>query len=220
MLIREFMTPDPITVHTDTTVPDALRLMKEKNVRRLPVLDKDGHLTGIVSDKDLLYASPSPATTLAIWEIPELLARIKVKNVMTTKVITVSPKTPVEEAARILADNKIGGLPVLAGSDLVGIVTETDLFKLFLELLGGRRPGVRLAVSVKDAKGTLAAITGAIFDAGGNIIGLGVNEMTGAGSDMWEIVFKIQDADAEALVAAVRPHVEEVLNVREMDHVE
>ena len=218
MLISEFMTPNPITVQIDTKVPDALRLMKEKNVRRLPVLDKDGLLVGIVSDKDLLYASPSPATTLAVWELPDLLSRIKVKHVMTKNVITVSPKTTVEEAARILADNKIGGLPVLAGSELVGIVTETDLFKLFLELLGGRRPGVRVAVSVNNAKGTLAAITSAIFDAGGNIVGLGVNEMAD-GDDMWEIVFKVQDADADMLVEAIRPHVTEVLNVRQLDDI-
>lgn len=218
MLISEFMTPNPITVQIDTKVPDALRLMKEKNVRRLPVLDKDGLLVGIVSDKDLLYASPSPATTLAVWELPDLLSRIKVKHVMTKNVITVSPKTTVEEAARILADNKIGGLPVLAGSELVGIVTETDLFKLFLELLGGRRPGVRVAVSVNNAKGTLAAITSAIFDAGGNIVGLGVNEMAD-GDDMWEIVFKVQDADADTLVEAIRPHVTEVLNVRQLDDI-
>lgn len=218
MLISQFMTPNPYTVTAGTGVPQALRLMHDHNVRRLPVVDDEGRLVGIVSDKDLLYASPSPATTLAVWEIPELLGRIKVKDVMTRKVITVSPKTPVEEAARILADNKIGGLPVLAGSELVGIVTETDLFKLFLELLGGRRPGVRVAVSVKDAKGTLAALTGAIFDAGGNIVGLGVNEIPG-GEDTWEIVFKVQDAETDALVEAMRPHVEEVLTVREMEDV-
>lgn len=219
MIIREYMTPDPITVLPNTTVPVALRLMREKNVRRLPVVDAEGSLVGIVSDKDLLYASPSPATTLAVWEIPELLGKIRVEQVMTGKVITVAVKTPIEEAARIMADNKVGGLPVLEGSTLVGIITETDLFKQLLELLGGRRPGIRITVTVPDAKGTLAKITSAIFDAGGNIVGLGVNEITGSNGMQWEIVFKVQDVPRDELVAAVTPHVGQVLDVREMDDV-
>lgn len=219
MIIREYMTPDPITVLPNTTVPVALRLMREKNVRRLPVVDAEGSLVGIVSDKDLLYASPSPATTLAVWEIPELLGKIRVEQVMTGKVITVAVKTPIEEAARIMADNKVGGLPVLEGSTLVGIITETDLFKQLLELLGGRRPGIRITVTVPDAKGTLAKITSAIFDAGGNIVGLGVNEITGSNGMQWEIVFKVQDVPRDELVAAVTPHVGQVLDVREMNDV-
>jgi acetoin utilization protein AcuB len=219
MLIREYMTPDPITVQPTTTVPVALRLMRDKNVRRLPVVDAQGSLVGIVSDKDLLYASPSPATTLAVWEIPELLSKIRVEQVMSRKVITVSVKTPIEEAARIMADNKVGGLPVMQGATLVGIITETDLFKQLLELLGGRRPGVRISVTVPDAKGTLAKITSAIFDAGGNIVGLGVNEIAESGGMQWEIVFKVQGVAQDDLVAAVKPEVGQILDVREMDEV-
>ncbi len=219
MLIREYMTPNPVTVQPTTTVPVALRLMQDKHIRRLPVVDADGKLVGIVSDKDLLYASPSPATTLAVWEIPELLAKIKVDNVMTRKVITVSVKTPIEEAARIMADNKVGGLPVMQGATLVGIITETDLFKQLLELLGGRRPGVRIAVTVPDAKGTLAKITGTIFAAGGNIVGLGVNEIAGSDGMQWEIVFKVQGVAQDDLVAAIKPEVGQILDVREMEEV-
>ncbi|MEZ4518192.1 MAG: CBS domain-containing protein [Chloroflexota bacterium] len=216
MLIREYMTPNPITVRPDTTVPAALRLMRDENIRRLPVLDDQGLLVGIVSDKDLLYASPSPATTLAMWEIPDLLAKIRVGQVMSRNVITISVKTPLEEAARVMADNKVGGLPVMQGSTLVGIITETDLFKQLLELLGGRRSGVRIAVAVADAKGRLAEITNAIFEAGGNIVGLGVNEIAGSGGEQWEIVFKIQGASQDDLVATIRPHVGQILDVREM----
>jgi acetoin utilization protein AcuB len=213
------MTPNPITVQPTTTVPVALRLMRDENVRRLPVVDAQGSLVGIVSDKDLLYASPSPATTLAVWEIPELLSKIKVEHVMSRKVITVSVKTPIEEAARIMADNKVGGLPVMQGATLVGIITETDLFKQLLELLGGRRPGVRISVTVSDAKGTLAKITSAIFAAGGNIVGLGVNEIAESGGMQWEIVFKVQGVAQDDLVAAVKPEVGQILDVREMDEV-
>ena len=216
MLVRELMTPNPVTVRPDTPVPDALRLMRERKVRRLPVIDSHGRLVGIVSDKDLLYASPSPATTLAVWEIPELLGKLKVEKVMTHDVITVAEKTPLEEAARIMADKKIGGLPVMQGPDLVGIITETDLFKSLLELLGGRRSGVRIAVAVPAVKGELSKITTAIFEAGGNIVGIGMKGILGSYGDRAEVVLKVQDVDREALVEAVRPVVSEILDVREV----
>ena len=214
MLVRDLMTSNPVTVHPETSVPDALRLMRERKVRRLPVVDGHGRLVGIVSDKDLLYASPSPATTLAVWEIPELLSKLKIEKVMTRDVITVSEKTPLEEAARLMADKKIGGLPVMQGPDLVGIITETDVFKSLLELLGGRRSGVRLAVAVPAVKGELAKITTAIFNAGGNIVGIGMKGILGSKGDTAEVVLKVQDVSRDALVEAVRPVVSDVLDVR------
>ncbi len=216
MLVRDLMTSNPVTVHPETSVPDALRLMRERKVRRLPVVDGHGRLVGIVSDKDLLYASPSPATTLAVWEIPELLSKLKIEKVMTRDVITVSEKTPLEEAARLMADKKIGGLPVMQGPDLVGIITETDVFKSLLELLGGRRSGVRLAVAVPAVKGELAKITTAIFNAGGNIVGIGMKGILGSKGDTAEVVLKVQDVSRDALVEAVRPVVSDVLDVREV----
>ncbi len=216
MLVRELMTPNPVTVRPDTSVPDALRLMRERKVRRLPVVDSHGRLVGIVSDKDLLYASPSPATTLAVWEIPDILGKLKIEKVMTHDVVTVSEKTPLEEAARLMADKKIGGLPVMQGPDLVGIITETDLFKNLLELLGGRRSGVRLAVAVPAVKGELSKITTAIFEAGGNIVGIGMKGILGSHGDTAEIVLKVQDVDRDKLVEAVRPVVSDILDVREV----
>ena len=215
MLVRYLMTHNPVTVTHDTSVPDALRLMREKKVRRLPVLDSHDRLVGIVSDKDLLYASPSPATTLSMWEIPELLGRLKVEKVMTRNVITVGEETPLEEAARIMADSKIGGLPVMRGEKLVGIITETDLFKSLLELLGGRRSGVRVSVVAPTAKGTLAKVTEAIFQAGGDIWGLGLSEIHDE-TGRWEMMFKVQQVTPEKLVEALRPVVIEILDVREV----
>ena len=218
MLVRELMTRNPITISHDTSVPDALRLMREKKVRRLPVLDSHGRLAGIVSDKDLLYASPSPATTLAVWEIPDLLGKLKVEKVMTRSVITVGEETPLEEAARIMADSKIGGLPVMQGESLVGIITETELFKSLLELLGGRRSGVRVAVAVPSVKGELSKITTAIFQAGGNIVGIGMKNILGSKGDTAEVVLKVQDIDQAAVVAALRPVVNEIMDVREVSN--
>lgn len=215
MLVRERMTSNPVIAAPDTSVPDALRLMREKRVRRLPVLDVHHRLVGIVSDKDLLLASPSPATSLAVWEIPELLARLKVEKVMTREVITVTEETPLEEAARIMADNRIGGLPVMRDHALVGIITETDLFKVLLELLGGRRPGVRVTVSVPDAKGMLAKVANSVSSAGGDIVGMGISEVRNTGGAEWEMMFKVQDVSMEKLVETMQPIVDEILDVRE-----
>lgn len=216
MLVRDLMTSNPVTVGPETPVPDALRLMRERKVRRLPVVDSHGRLVGIVSDKDLLYASPSPATTLAVWEIPDLLSKLKIEKVMARDVITVSEKTPLEEAARLMADKKIGGLPVMQGPDLVGIITETDVFKSLLELLGGRRSGVRIAVAVPAVKGELSKITTAIFNAGGNIVGIGMKGILGSYGDTAEVVLKVQDAGRDAVVEALRPVVGDILDVREV----
>jgi len=172
MLVYERMSRHPITVNVDVPIDEALHLMRDSKVRRLPVVDKQGKLVGIVSEKDLLYASPSPVTSLSIHEIHYLVSKIKVADVMTKDVITVGEYTPLEEAARIMVDHKIGGLPVVRNGTLVGIITETDLFKIFIELLGAREEGVRLTMLIPERPGTLAAITRNIAEMGGNIVSL------------------------------------------------
>ena len=215
MLVRKRMTPNPITVSPDTSVSDGMALMREKKVRRLPVVDGRGQLVGIVSDSDLLYASPSPATSLSVWEIHDLLYKLKIDKVMTRDVVTVTEDTPLEEAARIMVDRRIGGLPVMADKKLVGIITETDVFKAFLGQLGARRSGVRVAVSVSEAKGTIAKIASAIAGLGGDIVGLGLSDPTPNGGGEWEITFKVQDVPKDKLVEAIRPFVRKILDVRE-----
>ena len=134
MLVGERMTRNPFTATPDMPVSEALGLIRREKVRRLPVLNKPhGKLVGIVSEKDLLYASPSPATSLSMWEINYLLAKLKVREVMTAPVITVSEGEPLENAARIMVDNKIGGLPVVERGKLVGIITESDIFRMLVK---------------------------------------------------------------------------------------
>jgi acetoin utilization protein AcuB len=135
MLIKERMTRSPITAPPEMPIQEALKLMRERGIRRLPVVDKKGKLIGIVSDRDLLHASPSDATSLSVWELNYLLSKVTLKDVMTKNVITVTPETPVQEAARIMAEKKIGGLPVVQAGKVIGIITETDLFRVLLELL-------------------------------------------------------------------------------------
>lgn len=216
MLVRQKMTKTPITTRIDMSVPDALNLMHEKKIHRLPVLDPLGKLVGIISEGDLLYASPSPATTLNVWEMHALLAKLKVEKVMTRKVITVTEDTPIEEAARIMVDKNIGGLPVLREKALVGIITETDIFKVFISLFGALRPGVRVSASISGVKGDFAKVTSAIFQAGGNIIGLGFDEVVDAPEGPWEMTMKVQDIPKNKLVEVLKPVVIKIIDIRNM----
>ncbi len=214
MLVRDRMTPNPITIGPDTALPDAQRIMRERKVRRLPVLDASGKLVGIVSENDLRHATPSPATTLDVWEINSLVAKIKVSQIMTRNVITVNEDTPLEEAARLMADHRVSGLPVMHGERVTGLITETDIFRAFLELMGARRPGVRVTASVSNAKGTLAKIATAVSTAGGDIIGFGFQEIKGPDGLQWEMVLKVQDITKDKLLAAIKPHVHAILDTR------
>lgn len=128
MRIRDVMTKNPITVESGTLVLDAQKIMRENNIRRLPVVDK-GKLVGIVTQHDLLQASPSPATSLSVYELNYLLAKMRVKEVMTKNPVTVSPDTPFEEALRIGQEKKVGSLPVVDKGKLVGITTESDIIR-------------------------------------------------------------------------------------------
>jgi len=214
MLVEERMSRPVITVQPDIPIMDAHQLMRKERIRRLPVVNKGGELIGIVSESDILKASPSQATSLSIWEINYLMSKVTVDEVMTSEVVTVDVKTPIEEAALLMADHKIGGLPVLRDGKLVGIVTETDLFKIFLELMGARDPGVRVTLLVRNVPGELAKLTKAIYDQGGNILAL----VTSRGEDAStsEITVKVENVDQEALVEAITPVVQKVLDMRIM----
>mgnify|MGYP005860338763 CR=1 FL=1 len=194
MLVGDRMSKPVITIPPEMPIIEALNLMKREHIRRAPVL-QDGKLVGIVSDKDLLNASPSPATSLSVWEMNYLLSKITVKDVMTKKVLTVQEDTPIEEAARIMADNKIGGMPVMRGEKVVGIITETDLFKIFLELMGAREKGVRVSFLIEDKPGQLAAISKAIADLGGNFVSFG--QFAGEDPTSRLITFKVRDLSVD-----------------------
>lgn len=211
MLIYERMSKHPITITEDTPIDEAMKLMRDEKVRRLPVLNKKGELVGIVSEKDLLYVSPSPATSLSIYELHYLISKITVGQIMTRDVITVSEYTPLEEAARIMADNKIGGLPVMRDGKVVGIITETDLFKIFLELLGAREKGLRLSLLVPERKGMLASLTGEIAKLGGNIVSLGT--FLGENPTNRLIAVKVQNVLKDELMAALEGIEAKVLDV-------
>lgn len=211
MLVGERMSHPVISVSPDLPIVDALNLMKHERIRRAPVV-KDGKMVGIVSDKDLLNASTAPATSLSVWELNYLLSKITVKDVMSKQVLSVSESTPIEEAARIMADNKIGGLPVTRGEDVVGIITETDLFKIFLELMGAREPGVRVTALIPEKRGQLAALTQAIASQGGNFVAFG--QFTGDTTASRLLTFKVNGLDEAQLKSIVEPLVLELIDIR------
>jgi len=211
MLVGERMSHPVIAISPDMPIVEALNLMKREHIRRAPVV-KDGHLVGIVSDKDLLNASPSPVTSLSVWEMNYLLSKITVKEVMTKKVISVQEHTPIEEAARIMVDNKIGGLPVLRDQEIVGIITETDLFKIFLELMGAREFGVRVTALIHEQLGQLAKLTGAISSAGGNFIAFG--QFTGETPSNRLISFKITGLEEHKVREITLSLVERLIDIR------
>jgi acetoin utilization protein AcuB len=213
MLVRERMSHPVLTISPEASMQEALDLMSQEHVRRLPVVDKRGQLVGIVTNADLDKASPSQATTLSVWEIRGLVSRVKVEKIMTRDVITVADDTPIEEAARIMADCQISGLPVIRDGKMVGLITETDVFKLFLELFGARYKGVRVVVEVPLGPGQLARITRAIYDLGGDIMALGTS--LGENSETGQITFKVDGVDKETLMEAITPCVTRVLDVRE-----
>jgi len=210
MLVGEWMTRNPVTINEDASIDDGLQLMRERRIRRLPVLDHAGRMVGIVSDKDLLHAAPSPAASLSIYELHYLLSKLTIKKVMSSPVITVGPNTPLEEAARIMADNKIGGLPVIEDGRLVGIITETDIFKVLLDVLGARVPGIRVTLAVHEGKGVLAGLTQALSGVGANIVSLVTSR--GEREDERLITVKVNDVQPEVL-----RHALEKLNLRIID---
>jgi acetoin utilization protein AcuB len=214
MQVKDRMTSDPIVVIDTTLFEDALRLMRDKKVRRLPVVNKDGRLVGIVAERDLLYASPSPATNLSVFEVHYQLAKMSVQDVMAKRVITVGEDCPLEEAARIMVDHKIGSLPVVTGGKLVGIITETDIFRTFLEILGGREPGLRLTLDVTEGKGVLAGIAGEIARAGGNI--LSVASFQAPDADQRIVYVKVTGAAKEDLLNGLEAAGARVLDAQEV----
>jgi acetoin utilization protein AcuB len=169
MFVGKRMTKDMITIEQDEPMTKAAEMLKKHKIRRMPVL-KGEKLVGIVSDKDLRSAMASSASSLNLWEMHYLLDRIKVKELMTKNVITVAPETTIEEAAQIMRDKKIGGLPVLENTKLVGIITETDIFGIFLEVMGMGQESSRIEIELEDKPGQLAEITKIIKKHDVNII--------------------------------------------------
>lgn len=181
MIIRDVMIKNPICVTESTSVTEAKQIMNSKKISKLPVLDSSKRLVGIITKNDIVKVSPSQATTLDMYEISSLLSKLTCGKFMTKKVITVQETEVVEEAARILADKNIGCLPVVKDDVVVGIITESDLFQLFVSMFGARESGVRVNFSMEDKPGQLEKVLAEFAAANGNIVSLVTRESEESG---------------------------------------
>jgi len=168
MFVKNKMTTNPFTITPDSTIPDAHEIMAKNNVKRLPVI-KNGKLVGVVSREDIAQASPSKATSFSVGELTYLLARTKISQIMTKNLVTIPPDALLEEAAIMMRSNEVGFLPVVEDGRLVGIITESNIFDAFIELLGFRDEGTRLTIEVDDVPGMMASISGIFAEFGANI---------------------------------------------------
>jgi acetoin utilization protein AcuB len=217
MLVGKRMTHNPITITPDVPISEAMEWMRREKVRRFPVVNKpgkDGKLIGIVTNSDLQHAAPSSVTSLNVWEVTYLLSQVTVKEVMTKEVITICEDCPIEEAARIMADNKISGLPVMRDDRVVGIITESDLFRVFLEVFGAREKGVRMTLLAPNVKGSLAQVSSAITARGGYIVSLIVSLADDPSN--WVCTVKVSDITREELIETLKPVITEIVDIREM----
>ena len=214
MIIERRMTRNPVTATPDMSIAEASNLMKQEKVHRLPVLDKDKKLVGLITEKDILYASPSPASSLSIHEMAYLLSKLTVKKLMSKNVVTINKDTTVEEAARMMVDQDLSCLPVLEGDKLIGIVSKSDMFKILLELFGARHFGIRVSFVVEDKPGTIAKISQALSEQGIDIITFG----TFMGTDPTNAIctIKVQGAPISKVVEIIKPFVSQLLDVREV----
>ena len=176
MKVSRIMTRNPVFTHPNLSLTDARSLMDREKIGHVPVLNKNNELVGLITKADLIKAGPSSATTLDVYEISYLLSKLTVEKVMEKKVITVQENEVVEEAARIMADNGVGCLPVLNGSLLTGIITDTDIFHFFINAYGARHKGIRITMNFKEIPGQFAAFATAVAKRGGNIVAFVTSE--------------------------------------------
>jgi acetoin utilization protein AcuB len=199
MLVEKRMRPDPITVGPQDSFRHAMNLIRQRGIRHLPVVE-GGRLVGIVTDRDIRQASPSSATSLEIHELHYLLEKLKVCDVMTTNVVTVAPGTPIDEAARLMLQHRIGSLPVLRGEDLVGIITETDMLQALVELMGIHAERTRLELVLEERAGAFVDICRIIQDQGGDIASVITATATHRGEQKKVMVFRLEGVSSDVLV--------------------
>ena len=198
MLVKDQMTPDPICGHPDMPVIEAQRIMEENHIRHLPIMDADEKLVGLITQRSLMRAVPSDVSKLSPFVINYLGTKMKAHHVMVKDIVTVDENKTIEEAARVMADKKIGCLPVMRDDELVGIISDNDLFKTMVGLLGARRAGVRVTVLQPDRAGEVARLTRAIDEKGG-YLSVFVTYPT-ADPEIWASVIKVLNVPEETLV--------------------
>ena len=202
MNVAKRMKRNPVFVDETDSMKKAMDLLKEHEIRHLPVLKDGEKLVGILSERDIKQASPSPATALEIREIYYLLDKIKVKQIMTRRPYTVSSSAPIEEAALILREKKIGCLPVVDNGKLVGILTETDIIDSFIDAMGVSGPGYRIELALANRPGMLFEVTKLLKDFDVNIVSVATSQHDDR--DRKVLVLRVETKNYKLLKAAIK----------------
>lgn len=221
MLIRDWMTTDVITATPETSMLKVSKMMKEYDIRRVPVVDAQNKVVGIVSDRDVKDASPSKATTLDMHELYYLLSEIKVRDIMTPDPVTVEVRDTVERVALLMEERAIGGLPVVDDEgSLVGIITDHDIFKVLVQITGVRHGGVQVALAVEDLPGVMRPIFDLLREYDASLISMLSSDSKRGGN--WREVFlrirPMERAEENRLVEALRERFDLLHWVREKVH--
>jgi acetoin utilization protein AcuB len=201
MRVSKWMSPKVITLQASDSISTAIHLMKEKRIRRIPIVNGGGKLVGIVSDRDLKDVSPSRATTLDIWELHAVLDKLKIGDIMTKKPVTVTPDTPIERAAQVMLEKRIEGLPVLdAKGTLVGILTEGDVFRALVDITGAGKKRMRVNFVIPDRAGSIREVADAVRAQGGTIFSI-LTSTSKVPAGKRELVMRVEGPTPEALRA-------------------
>jgi acetoin utilization protein AcuB len=201
MLIKDWMTKDPVTISEDTSMIKAIHLMRERRFRRLPVVTA-GKLVGIVTDRDLKEASPSKATTLDVHELYYLLAELQVKEIMSRNPISVSQDDTVEHAAQVMLDHTVSGLPVVdASGNLVGIITQSDVFRAFMNIAGVLQGGVQFALRLEDRPGLIKEVVDLLRDRGARFVSL-LSSYATSKEGYRDVYIRVKNLSPDAVTAA------------------
>jgi acetoin utilization protein AcuB len=202
MFVKDRMSPDPVCGSPNMALTDAQELMVKKKIRHLPIVDENKSLVGLLTQSSVRSALPSDVSSFSRFEISYTLSKIKVKSVMVKDVVITGPDTPIEDAASILAERKLGCLPVMSDGNLVGMITGEDIFIAMTSLLGTRNPGIRITVQQPDQSGLIARMTTAISDAGGYLsvcVGYKPEDHPG----QWVSVCKVENIQEDSLVDVI-----------------
>ena len=201
MRVSKWMSPKVLTLQASDSISTAIHLMKEKRIRRIPIVNGGGKLVGIVSDRDLKDVSPSRATTLDIWELHAVLDKLKIGDIMTKKPVTVTPDTPIERAAQIMLEKRVEGLPVLdAKGTLVGILTEGDVFKALVDITGVGKKRTRVNFVIPDRAGSIREVADAVRAQGGTIFSI-LTSTSKVPAGKRELVMRVEGPTPETLRA-------------------
>lgn len=200
MFVKDCMTANPISIKPSTPVLEAINTLKKNKIRQLPVVER-GQLAGLVTRYELLTVSPSPASTLSVYEMNYLLSKMEVKEVMIKKPVTVQPSTTIEEAALVMRDNKLDALLVTEKDKLLGIITESDVFDQLIKIFGLRKAGSRIVIETEDRVGVLAEVLSEVRNLGINLVGVAIADKS---DRKVQIMLRVGTADPAELVNKIK----------------